>query len=63
MKINIVEFEDWTCIYIDGKLRFGDHRADAIDMLRVLGIEYKDEYVEGWDWDKQPPDNYEDLHE
>jgi len=62
MKINIVDFEDWTCIYIDGELKFEDHRAEATDMLKVLGFEYEHEFIEGWDYDKQPPDKYEELH-
>ena len=62
MKINIVDFEDWTSIYIDGQLKFGDHRASAEDMLKILGIKYEAEFIEEWDYNKQPPDSYEELH-
>lgn len=60
MKINIVDFEDWTVIYINGQSKGGDHRMDAAAMLKILGIEYEHEFIE-FDPDEEIPDSYDEL--
>lgn len=45
--INVIRVEDWIGIYIDGKWQ--DQRITPEQLLDLLKIEYKSEYLDDWD--------------
>lgn len=62
-RLDIVYFgDDWMLFYVDGELKFSDHRLEGADVLSVLKLEYE---VHSFDsasqFDYVPPDKLEGL--
>lgn len=44
MRITVTNFDDWQGIYVNGELKYENHRLNARDILEAIGAEYN--YVE-----------------
>lgn len=41
MTITLVYGDDWSGLYVDGKLKFQNHRIEADDVLEALGLSFE----------------------
>ena len=46
--IKFVFADDWTGLYVDGKLKYQNHSIDERKLLELLGIEFSSIYVEDY---------------
>ena len=62
-RIDIVYFgDDWMLLYVDGELKFSDHRLEGSDVFDVFKVEYKvHTFDSASQFDYQPPDKLEGL--
>ena len=45
-QINIIQWEDWVCVYFDGKLAHYGHSLEGETILELFKLRYDKEYVE-----------------
>lgn len=44
--ITLVQAENWLGIYVDGKLLDQDHTVDTSDVLKLLGFEVEEVFID-----------------
>lgn len=46
MTIEFIETDDWVELVVDGKRVLGNHTLRTSDVLRAIGVEFKEIYIE-----------------
>jgi len=62
-KIDIATADDWTALYIDGKVVYQNHSIEAVEVLELLGITYTQHDFEGDldEWGNRFPKTVKEL--
>lgn len=45
--IHIIELDDWTGVYKDGRLVYESHSIHPVTLLYTLGLPYSADYLDG----------------